>query len=206
MLLAIFIVVNSTTVATGQNTDPELPRPDQISEYYQASAASWPAIPHIALLAIVAAEDRRFFERPLQHSTITKQIGQWYPQPGIEKHQRVVLSFAVGEVLSHDEVLNWYANEVFLGQACFGLSNASMVYFGKSAADLNLEEIAYLAALPKAPSLFHPVRSRDRAIERRDFILMEMRNAGFISGDETDRAMQTALNVHDPLVRCEPLE
>jgi len=81
-----------------------------------------------------------------------------------------------------------------------------MVYFGKSAADLNLEEIAYLAALPKAPSLFHPVRSRDRAIERRDFILMEMRNAGFISGDETDRAMQTALNVHDPLVRCEPLE
>lgn len=206
LLLAFLIVFTSTTVATGENTGPELPSPDQISEYYQVSAASWPTIPHIALLALVAAEDRQFFDRPLQHSTITRQIGQWYPQPGIEKHQRVVLSVAVGEALSHDEVLNWYANEVFLGQACFGLSNASMVYFGKSVADLNLEEIAYLAALPKAPALFHPVRSRDRAIERRDFVLMEMRNAGFIPGDETDRAMQTALNVRDPLVRCEPLE
>ena len=206
LLLALFIVVTSTTVATGQNTSTELPSPGQIGEHYQVSSASWPTIPHIALLAFVAAEDRQFFERPPQLSTITRQIGQWYPQPGIEKNQRAVLSFAIGEALSHDEVLKWFANEVFLGQACFGLSNASMVYFGKSVADLKLEEIAYLAALPKAPALFHPVRSRDRAIERRNFVLMEMRNAGFIPGDETDRAMQTTLNVRDPLVRCEPLE
>ncbi len=206
LLLALFLVVTATTVATGENTGPELPSPDQVSEHYQVSAAGWPTITHIAMLALVAAEDRQFFDRPPQHSTITRQIGQWYPQPVFEKHQRVVLSFAVGEALSHDEILNWYANEVFLGQACFGLSNASMVYFGKSIADLSLEEIAYLAALSKAPVRFHPVRSHNRAIERRNFVLMEMRNAGFISNDEADRAIQTALHVKDPLVRCEPLE
>lgn len=78
-----------------------------------------------------------------------------------------------------------------------------MAYFGRPVVDLKLEEIAYLAALPKAPVHFHPVRSYDRAVERRNFVLSEMLEAGFISDDEAESAIQTALIVSVPLERCE---
>ncbi|KIN70980.1 Transglycosylase domain protein [Sulfitobacter noctilucae] len=77
-----------------------------------------------------------------------------------------------------------------------------MAYFGKSIDDLKLEEIAYLAALPKAPMVYHPVRSYERAVDRRDFVLSEMLEAGFISSDEAESAIQTALVVREPLEQC----
>ncbi|WP_025050864.1 transglycosylase domain-containing protein [Sulfitobacter noctilucae] len=186
----------------GQNTEPQLPSTDQIRQRYQELARSWPTIPSVALLAFVAAEDRFFFERPPQNSTVTRQIGRWYLYPRAGKLQRVALSFVIGEALSHDEVINWYVNQVFLGQTCFGIPGASMAYFGKSIDDLKLEEIAYLAALPKAPMVYHPVRSYERAVDRRDFVLSEMLEAGFISSDEAESAIQTALVVREPLEQC----
>ena len=76
-------------------------------------------------------------------------------------------------------------------------------YFGKSVDELSLEESAYLAALPKGPNLFHPVRSYDRAVERRNFVLSQMLKAGFISDDEAAAASQTDITVRGPLGRCE---
>jgi len=203
LLPSIFFIIVAATVVRADNTAPEFPSPDQIREHYQEAATIWPTIPRTALLAFVAAEDRYFFERPPQNSTITQQIGRWYPQPGAGKLQRVALSFVISEALSHDEVLNWYANQIFLGQTCFGIPRAAMAYFGRPVVDLKLEEIAYLAALPKAPVYFHPVRSYDRAVERRNFVLSEMLEAGFISDDEAQSAIQTALIVSVPLERCE---
>ncbi|MEM7242371.1 MAG: transglycosylase domain-containing protein [Pseudomonadota bacterium] len=118
----------------------------------------------------------------------------------------MALSFVIGEALSHDEVLNWYVNQIFLGQSCFGAPGAAIAYFGRPIVDLKFEEIAYLAALPKAPVLFHPVRSYELAIERRNFVLSEMLESGFISNDEAETAIQTALIVRLPLERCEILE
>ncbi|MFV1599937.1 MULTISPECIES: transglycosylase domain-containing protein [unclassified Phaeobacter] len=203
LLPSIFAIVVAATIARGDNTGSELPRPDQIREHYQESAANWSTIPRTAQLAFVAAEDRYFFERPPQNSTITQQIGRWYLQPRAGKLQRLAVAFVIGEALSHDEVLSWYLNQIFLGQTCFGISGAAMAYFGKPVADLGLEEIAYLAALPKAPAHFHPIRSYDRAIERRNFVLSEMLKAGFISDDEAESAIQTALVTSVPLERCE---
>ena len=200
------LIVVLATATTAENTAPELLSPDQIVEHYQESAVSWPVAPRIAVLAFVAAEDRRFFERPAKNSTITRQIGRWYLQPGAERAESEALSMAISERLSHDEVLNWYVNEVFLGQTCFGISSAAEAYFGKPVADLNLEEIAYLAALPKAPMRFHPVRSHDRALERRNFVLAEMLEANFISAEEADRAIHSALRAIDPIQRCEVME
>ncbi|MEP6068635.1 MAG: transglycosylase domain-containing protein [Paracoccaceae bacterium] len=206
-LLPIFLaIITATSSARGDNAETEIPSPDHIRKYYQEAAAGWPEIPRSSLVALVAAEDRYFFEKPPQNSTITRQVGRWYLQPRAGKLQRIALSFVIGEALSHDEVLNWYANQIFLGQTCFGLSGAAMAYFGKPVEDLRLEEVAFLAALSKAPVLFHPVRAHDRALERRNFVLSEMSRAGFISDDEAERAIKTSLVVRLPLERCKPLE
>ncbi|WP_439526959.1 transglycosylase domain-containing protein [Roseovarius mucosus] len=206
LLPGIFMIIVAASAARGENPASELPSPDHIREHYQEAATNWPTIPRTALMAFVAAEDRRFFEKPPQNSTITQQIGSWYLLPGTGKLQRIALSFVIGEALTHDEVLNWYVNQIFLGQTCFGLPSAAMAYFGKPVEDLRLEEIAYLAALPKAPMFFHPVRSYDRAVERRNFVLSEMLKGGFISEHEAESAIKTALVVIQPLERCEPEE
>ena len=206
LFLSIFVIIVSAVVARGDTTVPELPSPDQLPEHYQKLATNWPKIPRTAQLAFVAAEDRYFYKRPLQISTITQQIGRWYLQPRVGKFQTVALSFVIGETLSHDEVLNWYVNQIFLGQNCFGIPGAALAYFGKPIDDLRLEEIAYLAALPKSPIHFHPVRSYERAVERRNFVLTEMLEEGFISHYEAESAIQTALIVSDPLERCKPEE
>jgi penicillin-binding protein 1A len=77
-----------------------------------------------------------------------------------------------------------------------------MAYFGKTVEDLTTEEAAYLAALPKAPAHFHPIRSYDRALERRNFVLAEMQRAGFLSKTEAAQARQTDLFTKNPLGRC----
>ncbi len=121
-----------------------------------------------------------------------------------EVESETALAFVIGETLTHDEIIAWYANQIFLGQTCFGVADASMAYFEKPAEDLTTEEAAYLAALPKAPAHFHPVRSYDRALERRNFVLAEMQSAEFLSETEAAQARQTDLLTKDPLGRCEP--
>jgi penicillin-binding protein 1A len=203
VFIILAVTLLSVTCSQADETPPQLPTPEQIRSYYRENAPQWPTIPRPVLLAFVAAEDRYFFDKPPQNSTITRQIGNWHLLPRAGRMQKIALSFVISKALSHDEVLNWYTNKIFLGQTCFGVSGAATAYFGKSVEELSLEEAAYLAALPKAPMHFHPVRSYDRAIERRNFVLAEMEEAGFISESEATEAAQTDLNVSDPLERCE---
>ncbi|MEM7242372.1 MAG: hypothetical protein AAF429_09320 [Pseudomonadota bacterium] len=81
LLRGIIVIIFTATVVRGDSTAPTLPSPDQIREHYQEAATLWPTIPRTVQLAFVAAEDRFFFERPAQNSTITRQIGRWYLQP-----------------------------------------------------------------------------------------------------------------------------
>jgi penicillin-binding protein 1A len=69
---------------------------------------------------------------------------------------------------SKDKILELYLNEIYLGLGAYGVAAASLVYFDKSVNELTVAEASYLAALPKAPAALHPVRNRDRAIERRN--------------------------------------
>jgi len=205
-MLSVFITIAVVSNASGDNTNPALPDPEQIRKDYLDVAANSPAIPDFVMVAFVAAEDRAFFDKPLLNSTITRQITQWYPQPQAEQLQRLAYTVALGQVLSHEEILTLYVNGIYLGQTCFGVSGAAEVYFQKSVDALSLEEAAYLAALPKAPMLFHPLRDYDRAVERRNFVLAEMRDAGFISGPDAEHAMQSVLMVNEPLGTCPPEE
>lgn len=200
---AIVLFVFSMGSVTAQDTEPKLPNPDQIRQLYRETSTNWHTAPVVAMQAFVAAEDRFFYERPVGRSTITQQIGSWYLPPGAGRLQRIALAHVIGEELSHEEVLDWFVNQVFLGQTCFGVFDAAAAYFGIAVNDLSLEQAAYLAALAKSPVLFHPLQSYETAVERRNFVLNEMQRAGFISTDKVQRAIQSELTVKEPLERCE---
>ena len=79
---------------------------------------------------------------------------------GERKIKEIILATRLESTLSKDEILELYLNEIFLGQNSYGVTAAAQSYFGKSLDELTLAEAAYLAALPQAPSVLHPVREK----------------------------------------------
>ena len=75
---------------------------------------------------------------------------------------------------SKEKILELYLNEIYLGLGAYGVAAASLLYFDKSVHELTIAEAAYLAALPKAPTNLHPFRQRERAIERRNYVIDRM--------------------------------
>ncbi len=157
-------------------------------------------------LAVLAAEDRRFFEhggidlralgralvaniragRVVQGgSTITQQLVKnlfLTPDRTIRrKVQEAVLSLYVEARLSKEEILTLYLNRVYFGAGAHGIDAAARRYFGKPASDVGLREAALLAGLLKAPSRFAPTANRTGAYERADLVLRAMVDAGFIN-------------------------
>ncbi len=125
-------------------------------------------------------------------STITQQVMKNFLLDGSRTIERkikeIILAARIETTLSKDRILELYLNEIFLGQNSYGVAAAAQTYFNADLEDLSLEQAAYLAALPQAPSNFHPVRDYDRAISRRNYVLREMFENGYITEDE----MQTA--------------
>jgi len=117
-LVAAFSLISFSIPLQAEETVGQRWEQDQIKGFYLEAAEQWNEIPQIVLLAFVAGEDRYFFDRPVQNSTITRQVGFWYLQPNPTRLERMALAIQIGKVLTHDEVLEWYVNEVFLGQSC----------------------------------------------------------------------------------------
>jgi len=121
-------------------------------------------------------------------STITQQVMKNFLLGGERSAERkikeLILASRIEGTLSKDKILELYMNEIFLGQNSFGVAAAAQTYFNKTLGDLNPEEAAFLAVLPKAPSNYHPVRDKERAITRRNFVLREMWENGVISEDQ----------------------
>jgi penicillin-binding protein 1A len=109
------------------------------------------------------------------------------------KIQEIILANRMVKSLERDHILEIYLNEIFLGQNSYGVSAAAQTYFNKNLADLNAQEAAYLAVLPKAPSRYHPVRELERAMPRRDYVLQEMYENGYLSEAEYDVAVAAPL-------------
>ena len=118
-------------------------------------------------------------------STITQQVMKNFLLSGDRKIERkikeIILSTRVEETLSKDQILELYMNEIFLGQNSYGVAAASQTYFNKSLSELEPHEAATLASMPKAPGKFHPVRNQDRVLARRNFVLKEMAENGYIT-------------------------
>ncbi len=161
-------------------------------------------IPDTVKQAFVSAEDKNFYEhkgydvigigsavldaarggRLRGASTITQQVMKNFLLDGSRSFERkikeIILASRLETTLSKDQILELYLNEIFLGQNSYGVTAAADTYFGKNLEDLSVAEAAYLAVLPKAPSQYHPVRQIQRATGRRNFVLKEMYENGYV--------------------------
>ena len=121
-------------------------------------------------------------------STITQQVMKNFLLSGDRRIERkikeIILASRLEETLSKEQILELYMNEIFLGQNSYGVAAASQTYFNKTLSELAPHEAAFLASLPKAPSDYHPVRQMDRLKARRDFVLREMNENGYLSDED----------------------
>jgi penicillin-binding protein 1A len=180
------------------------------------------AVPKMVINAFLAAEDKNFYEhggidfqgmaraavlfaqnygsnkRPQGASTITQQVAKNFLLTNevsfTRKIKEALLAMRIERTYSKDKILELYLNEIYLGLSAYGVAAASLVYFDKSVNELTISEAAYLAALPKAPSSLHPIRNRDRAIERRNYVIDRLLENGWIKQADADAARK------DPLV------
>ena len=173
---------------------------DAVRAAYDLARSGWKPAPDMVRQAFLVAEDKKFFDRPPVRSTITATITYWYPEPGGRRYLAVIA--AIARALSHDEILDWFVHGTFLGQGCFGVDDAAGAYFSKQASELKLQEAAFLAAIVRAPARFHPIREHDRVLARRNFVIQEMAEAGFVSALEANIAKASPLSVQVPLGRC----
>ena len=87
-------------------------------------------------------------------------------------------------------------NEIYLGQGAYGVASASKAYFDKAMEELTLDEMAYLASLPKAPNNYHPIKHASEAKARRDWVLGRMAEDGYITTDQAKQAMDTPVHMN----------
>lgn len=125
-------------------------------------------------------------------STITQQLSKTLfltrDRTLTRKIKEAILAFRMELIFSKDEILEMYLNQIYYGHGSYGVEAAAKTYFGKKALDLNVEECAMLASLPKAPNNYTPYRFPERAKKRRGHALRRMAHLGFISREQAEEA------------------
>jgi penicillin-binding protein 1A len=111
------------------------------------------------------------------------------------KLQEIFLALQIERHFTKQQIFTLYANQIYLGRGTYGFEAGSQYYFSKHARDLTLPEAALLAALPKGPEEFSPVRHPERALKRRNLVLQEMANDRKITQQQADAAMATPLGL-----------
>jgi penicillin-binding protein 1A len=132
-------------------------------------------------------------------STITQQVAKNFlltnEQTLTRKLKEALLVRRIEVAFKKDQILELYLNEIYLGLKSYGIAAASLNYFGKSLDELELHEMAYLAALPKGPENYHPFRNTQKATIRRNWVLEQMQENGYISEAEMKAAQAKPLAV-----------
>lgn len=174
------------------------------------------AVPDLVKNAFIAAEDQNFRKhhgvdytaiaramvsnlrnmgkgrRPEGASTITQQVAKNFlltNEVSIKRKIReAILAWRIEQVLTKNQILELYLNQIYLGGGSYGVAAAALNYFGKSLEELDIEEAAYLAALPKAPNNYHPLRHQDAAIARRNWVIERMAKDGYIAKEQASLA------------------
>ena len=185
------------------------------------------SIPPQLAEAFLAAEDRNFFHhsgldyagivrasakdivniaqgRRLESgSTITQQVAKNILLTNDatvgRKLKEAMIAQQLEGTLTKERILELYLNEIWLGYRSYGVGAAAYNYFGKSLPDLDLAECAYLASLPKGPDNYHPIRRKTQAMQRRNWVLDQMAEAGWAT-----RAQVEAAKAEDLKVQPEP--
>ena len=112
------------------------------------------------------------------------------------KVKEAILAFRIENAFDKDRILDLYLNEIYLGFGSYGVAAAALNYFNKSLDELSVAEAAYMAALPKAPNNYHPIRRAAAALARRDWVIGRMREAGRLSFAEAEGAWAQPLRVY----------
>jgi penicillin-binding protein 1A len=146
--------------------------------------------------------------RPQGASTITQQVAKNFLLIDLvnkedktkwdeyeRKLKEAILAIRIERAYTKDKILELYLNQIYLGLGSFGVAAAGLNYFSKELKDLTIEEAAYLAALPKAPSRYHPFKNTKEATERRNWILDQMFENGFVDQPEVEAAKKKPLEV-----------
>ncbi len=174
-------------------------------------------IPDLVKNAFISAEDKNFYQhkgydprgmvaaaldaarggRLRGASTITQQVMKNFllssDRSAERKIKELILASRLEQTLSKDKILELYMNEIFLGQNSFGVAAAAQTYLNKTLGQLTADEAAFLAALPQAPTTYHPVRAKQRVTERRNFVLREMLENGYIDDATYETAIERPL-------------
>src|ERR1044072_1932715 len=179
------------------------------------------AIPKLVLHAFIAAEDKSFYEhggldfsgiaraslllvqnygsgkRPQGASTITQQVAKNFLLTNEASFERKIkealLALKIERTYSKDKILELYLNEIFLGFSAYGVAAASLLYFDKSGHELTPAEAASRAALPEGPNNYHPFRQRERAIERRNYVLDRMVEDNYLKREDGEKSRKERL-------------
>jgi penicillin-binding protein 1A len=144
-------------------------------------------------------------KRPMGASTITQQVAKNLllasvsTQASIErKIKEAILAFRIENVLNKDRILELYLNEIYLGSSSYGIAAAALNYFNKSLGELSIAEVAFLAALPKAPSRYNPATNYEAAKARRDWVISRMYEEMVISREEALAAREEPIQLKKP--------
>lgn len=166
-------------------------------------------IPIQLINAFIAAEDKSFFENPgidlssitkammknaykvlnkkqqmLGGSTITQQVVKNFLLSNEKtikrKIKEAILAYRITSYLNKEKILELYLNHIYLGNRSYGITAAALRYFNKMPEELTIDQIAVLAALPKAPSKINPIKNPDATIARRNWVLQRMYEDGYI--------------------------
>ena len=155
------------------------------SNFYQHHGISFEGILRAFLVNLGAGQIQQ------GGSTITQQLAKTTlltsEKSFTRKFKEIILALKLEKMLSKEEILGLYLNEISYGGSNYGIETASNYFFGKSSRDLNLTEAAYLAAIPQAPTYYSPYGSHRNELEKRkDLVLKRMLELGFIAKEEFD--------------------
>ena len=176
-------------------------------------------IPKVMTNAVLAIEDARFYQhggvdylgviraglanvgkaKSQGASTITMQVARNVylssEKTFTRKIYEILLTFKLEHLLTKDQILEIYMNQIFLGNRAYGFAAASDAYFGKPLKNITIAEAAMLAGLPKAPSAYYPIRNPQRARVCQRYIIDRMLENGFITAKEAEAAKNQELDV-----------
>ena len=181
------------------------------------------AIPPFVQQAFIAAEDKNFYQHKgvditgiaravreninnmgtgrsmVGGSTITQQVVKNFLLTSEKSFERkikeAILAYRISNVYSKNQILELYLNEIYLGRGSYGVAVAALNYFNKSLEELTTEEVALLAALPKAPNNYNPETRPQAAMTRRNYVIERMQEDGYIDETEARRAMSTPIEL-----------
>ncbi len=181
------------------------------------------AISQTVINAFLSAEDKNFFDHPgvdakgvvraiknnifnLLYSkrlegasTITQQVAKNFlltNEVSIDrKIKEAILAFRIERVLSKKRILELYLNQIYLGEGSYGIASASLRYFNKPISELNYGEAALLAALPKAPSKYNPYKNKELAKFRRNLVLNNLLDNGFIDQKKHSKLINSKIKL-----------